>query len=169
MWNFGASEPQENKPGGMGPTVRRAVCRASAHTIWATCFAPMKWETWDPDVERLDDVSGPCETGTRCVFVMKQDGSRIGTELSEVESDRSLTFSGSAAGGLMKFIGRIDLTPVVADALERKPSTEIVYSFELQGVFGFLFTMFRRQLVVGGTEKGLENMVRLSEAAEASG
>lgn len=151
----------------MGVTVRKEVAKASAKTVWATCFAPMKWESWDVDVTKLDDVSGPLEDGTTCTFVMKDGGSRIPTTVSGVEQDKAFTFSGSAVGGLMKFCGVIELNPVPVDEGE-SPRTEINYSFEMSGLVGMLFNTFKSSAVVGGVEKGLENIVQLSEQAESN-
>lgn len=153
----------------MAPTVRTAIAKASAKTIWETCFVPMKWERWDPDVEVLEDVSGPPTEGSTCTFVMKDGGTRIPTTLSGVEYARSLTFSGSAVGGLMKFSGTVNLVPLTKDDVSQPETTEITYSFELFGIIGFFFTTFKKTLVVGGTEKGLANMVTLSEEAQAKG
>ena len=121
----------------------------------------MKWETWDSDVEKLDNVSGECVNGTTMDFHMKT-GSIVTCTLSNVVLNKSLTFSGTAAGGLMKFEGDIRLEPV-------EDSTKVDYTFGLSGVVGSVFQLFKSKYVIGGTETGLENIVRMSEEAQKSG
>ena len=107
------------------PVERSANVAATPETIWNTCFVPMKLESWDPDLKDMIDVTGGCENGTTCTFVMK-DGLNVPTTLSNVEKNKSLTFSGGMAGGLLKFEGNILITPV--DASNSKIDYKYVYS-----------------------------------------
>ena len=109
------------------PVERSANVAATPETIWNTCFVPMKWESWDPDLKDMIDVTGGCENGTTCTFVMK-DGNNIPTTLSNVDTNKSLTFSGGMAGGLLKFEGNILITPV--DASNSKIDYKYVYSIQ---------------------------------------
>jgi len=71
----------------MAPCEVSATVKATPETIWSTCFEPMKWESWDPDLNAVSDVSTDCcEEGTTCVFEMK-DGSNIPITLSNVEKN----------------------------------------------------------------------------------
>eukprot|EP00956_Cyclotella_meneghiniana_P029940 scaffold74192_cov68-Cyclotella_meneghiniana.AAC.2 len=141
------------------PVERSATVAATPETIWNTCFVPMKWESWDPDLKELIDVTGGCENGTTCTFVMK-DGNNIPTKLSNVEKNESLTFSGAVAGGLLKFEGTVLITPVDAS------NSKIDYKFGLEGLIGAMMSLFMKKAVVGGTQGGLDNMVKLSEEAQ---
>lgn len=58
----------------MAPCEVSATVRATPATIWSSCFEPMKWESWDPDLRELKDVSGPCDSGTTCTFAMNVSG-----------------------------------------------------------------------------------------------
>eukprot|EP00542_Grammatophora_oceanica_P019705 CAMPEP_0194047710 /NCGR_PEP_ID=MMETSP0009_2-20130614/25222_1 /TAXON_ID=210454 /ORGANISM="Grammatophora oceanica, Strain CCMP 410" /LENGTH=146 /DNA_ID=CAMNT_0038693395 /DNA_START=9 /DNA_END=449 /DNA_ORIENTATION=+ len=144
----------------MAPVDRSAVAEATPETIWKTCFVPMKWESWDVDVDHLDNVSGECVEGTTFNFVMKEGGTVVPNTLMDVEENKTLTFLGVFAGGLMKNKGVITLTPEGTD------KTKIDYSFELQGPLGWIFGKVKSQAVVSGTEEGLANIVKLSEAAQ---
>ena len=137
------------------------VAKASPATIWNTCFAPMKWESWDEDVVRLKDVSGPCKDGTKFLFVMK-DGYEATTVLSNVKQDQRLTFSGSMMGGWTRFKGIIELIPDP----DGQKQTKVDYTFEMSGMLGRIVNFVAKSKVVQGTEHGLQNIIRLSEAAE---
>lgn len=143
----------------MAPVKVSATVSASPETIWATCFEPMKWESWDPDLKAVTDVSGGCEEGSTCVFAMK-DGSNIPIALSNVEKNKSVDFKGSVLGGLVKAEGKVLITQVDTS------TTKIDYSFELSGLAGFIVAMVKKKECVEGTEGGLANMVKLSEEAE---
>ena len=147
----------------MAPVERSSVVNATAETIWKTCFEPMKSDSWDPDVKELQDVSGPCENGTTFIFVMN-DGSKVPTALSKVEANRTLTFSGSILGGAMGFSGTVDLKPQDTDPTR----TQVTYRFGLRGCVGGVFALLKSEMVVGGTEGGLANIVRMSEDAQSS-
>lgn len=136
-----------------------AVVQAAPETIWETCFAPMRWESWDHNLNRLKDVSGPCEDGTTCTFERK-DGRDFSFVLSDVAINKSLTFSGVSMGGAIKAEGKISIVPIDA------AFTKLEYSFELSGTVGFVVAVLRKGAVVEGTEGGLANMVRMSEEAQ---
>lgn len=144
----------------MAPVERSAVAEATPETIWKTCFSPMKWEAWDVDVDHLDNVSGECVEGTTFDFVMKEGNLVIPNVLINVEENKKLTFVGKFARGLMKNMGTVTLTP------EGSNKTKIDYTFELQGPLGWIFGHVKSEAVVGGTEEGLANMVKLSEEAQ---
>merc|ERR1719296_35077 len=95
-------------------------------------------------------------------FHMKT-GSVLLCTLSNVAENKSLTFSGSAVGGLMKFEGIIHLEPTDDDS-----TTKVKYSFGMSGAVGSVFQYIQSKYVVGGTETGLENIVRMSEEAQKS-
>jgi len=84
---------------------------ATPETIWATCFDDMKWESWDPDLIKVKNVSGGCENGTTCVFAMK-DGNRIPITLSNVEKNKSVNFSGGVFGGIARAEGKVVISAV---------------------------------------------------------
>eukprot|EP00406_Dinophysis_acuminata_P055966 CAMPEP_0179300716 /NCGR_PEP_ID=MMETSP0797-20121207/47181_1 /TAXON_ID=47934 /ORGANISM="Dinophysis acuminata, Strain DAEP01" /LENGTH=144 /DNA_ID=CAMNT_0021010201 /DNA_START=73 /DNA_END=507 /DNA_ORIENTATION=+ len=142
----------------MAPVECSADVKATPQTIWRNCFEHMAWERWDPDLKEVKDASGGCENGATCVFAMK-DGLDIQMTLSNVEKNKSLDFSGGAYRGTVRCVGKIVITPVDA------ASSKIDYSFELFGCFGSLVALLNNKAVVGGTETGLANMVKLSEDA----
>lgn len=146
----------------MAPVKRSAVADATPSTIWASCFEPMKWETWDEDIVETENVVGGCTNGATCVFVMneKSGGMKVPVLIDGVRENEALTFSGSyGIWGMMKFKGAIDLKEVD----ERK--TEVVYCFEIFGWAGPVINMLNQRAIVGGTESGLANIVRISEEA----
>jgi hypothetical protein len=147
----------------MPPVNRVSVAEATPQTIWKTCFEPMKWESWDPDVKELKDVSGPCMNGTTMNFVMVTGPSPMCT-LSNVVENSALTFSGKMAGGAVKFAGTILLTPEPDDS----GKTTVDYTFEISGCVGAIASRFKSKDIIGGTESGLANIVRLSEEAQRS-
>jgi len=119
----------------------------------------MKWETWDPDVTCLENTDEGCIEGAKPIFVMKSGGMKVPMTLKNVKKDETLTFEGSYKG--VYFKGDVELVPG-----EDEGKTLIKYSFELSGILGALFGFFNKKAVVVGTEKGLENMVTLSEEAQ---
>ena len=144
----------------MAPCKVSATVKATPETIWNTVFEPMKWESWDPDLNAVSDVSTDgCEEGTTCIFAMK-DGNNIPIALSNVEKNKSVDFKGSVAGGIIRAEGKVLITPVDAT------TSKIDYSFALLGFVGSLVSMIKKKEVVGGTQGGLDNMVRLSEEAQ---
>jgi hypothetical protein len=110
---------------------------------------------------KLIDVSGGCEDGTTFTFVMKDGGTRIPQTLSGVKKNESLTFSGTFYGS--NITGIITLTQVEGSD---KTKTKVDYSFDINGCVGFVVKTLRSEHVIGGTENGLANMVRLSEEAQ---
>lgn len=56
-----------------------------------------------------------------------------------------------------KVEGTVILTPLESD------KTKIDYTFDIGGLLGLFAKTFKRKAVVGGTELGLANMVRLAE------
>ena len=145
----------------MAPCKVSANVAATPETIWSTCFDNMKWESWDPDLLEVKDISGngSCEEGTKCVFAMN-DGSNFPITLSNVEKNKSVDFKGGILGGFVKAEGKVRIEPV------NDTTTKIDYSFELQGIAGTFITMIKRKEVVGGTQGGLDNMVKMSEEAQ---
>jgi hypothetical protein len=143
----------------MAPYQVSATVAATPATIWQTCFAPMKWESWDPDLKAVTDVSGGCEEGASCNFAMN-DGSDIPMTLSNVEENKSLDFKGSVLFGIVRAEGKVRIAPV-DDA-----TSKIDYSFELLGFAGSVVTALKRSEVVEGTKGGLDNMVKMSEEAQ---
>ncbi len=97
----------------MAPCEVSSTVSATPETIWETCFVPMKWEEWDPDLNEVKEASGGCEDGTTCIFAMK-DGNDIPITLSNVVANKSLTFSGGMLGGMIGAEGKVLITPVDA-------------------------------------------------------
>jgi hypothetical protein len=91
---------------------------------------------------------------------MKDGGTKIPQTLSGVKKNESLTFSGTFYGS--KIIGTITLTPEDNDITK----TKVDYTFDMVGFLGFFVKTFRSEYIIGGTENGLANMVRLSEEAQ---
>ena len=145
----------------MAPIKTSATVAATPATIWETCFAPMKWESWDPDLKEVKDSSGGCEEGTTCIFEMN-DGTNFPIKLSNVKKNESVDFSGSGAGGMIKAVGKVVISPVDCS------TSKIDYSFELKGLIGSIVAFVKKKECVEGTEGGLENMVKLSEEAQKS-
>jgi len=143
----------------MAPCEVSSELIATPETIWETCFAPMTWETWDPDLNKVKDLSGACEEGTTCVFAMA-DGNDIPITLSNVVKNRSVTFAGGVMGGIVGAVGTVVITPVTST------TSKIDYSFELNGCLGGLFGLLNKKGVVEGTQGGLDNMIKLSEEAQ---
>lgn len=136
------------------------TCKATPETIWETCFADMKWESWDADVEQVLDVSGGCENGTTFTFKMKT-GQKIKCTLSEVVKNQSVTFSGPVLPlGAGIFSGTILVIPIDDE------QTKIDYIFSFEGLFGWFFNFVANKPADKGTKEGLENMIRISEEAQ---
>ena len=145
----------------MAPTVRESDVKATPATIWQTCFADMKWEKWDPDVVCLEDLSGECIDGTTITFVMNAGPvKKIPCSLSYVKENERLRFAGTALWGLMSFDGLVEITA------KDETTSNIKYTFDMTGVLGTLVLRLNPAPVVGGTEGGLANMVKLSEEAQ---
>ena len=142
----------------MAPIRVSAAVKATPTAIWETCFAPMKWQIWDPDLAEMQDVSGGCEDGATCIFAMN-DGSSFPIELSNVKKNESVDFSGGALGGMLRAEGKV-LISTVDDT-----TSKIDYSFELKGFLGSIVSVIKKKECVHGTEGGLANMVKLSEEA----
>jgi len=141
---------------------RISIAKASPKTIWNKCFAPMTWETWDPDVEKLEEVTSNADgeklyDGTKFTFCMKT-GIKAPCTV-EMKEHELLVFRGAFFMGTASFEGKILLSP------EGKDSTKVTYSFGMEGIIGGLVGRLNKKAVVEGTEKGLENIVKLSEEA----
>lgn len=142
--------------------------KATASTVWTSCFANMKWETWDIDISELSEVSGPLENGTTFNFVMKDSNIIAPCVLSNVKENESFTFSGQMLKGIAKFKGTVLLKPVPDDEKKHTPNnnkgvTEIDYTFEMYGPLGGLMNFFKSKEIINGTEKGLEKMIEISD------
>ncbi|KAL3907644.1 MAG: hypothetical protein SGILL_008788, partial [Bacillariaceae sp.] len=124
-----------------------------------TCFADMKWESWDTDVEKVLDPSGGCENGTTFTFHMKS-GQMVKCTLSNVVKHESLTFRGPFLGGTANFEGTVKLTP------EDATTTKIDYTFGFGGFFGPVLGFVAQTAASEGTQHGLENMIRMSAEAQ---
>jgi len=135
---------------------------ATPSTIWKTCFAPMKWESWDADIKELTEVSGGCVNGTTANFVMK-NGDVVPCVLSEVIQNQSVTFSGQMKLGLIKFRGTVLLS-----GTSDSSKTHVDYTFQISGCLGAIANIAAKKEIVGGTEEGLKNIVKLSQQAQAS-
>mmetsp|Transcript_6748 Transcript_6748/g.8207 ORF Transcript_6748/g.8207 Transcript_6748/m.8207 type:complete len:150 (-) Transcript_6748:226-675(-) len=147
----------------MAPVESEAIAKAKASTIWKTCFQDMKWEKWDPDVVEVTNIqNGGFMEGGTFDFVMKEGPVKvIPCTISNFQHEKSITFSGSAMGGLLSFSGTIELTPQ-----ENDNETKVYYTFALSGCLGSIVSFANPKPIVAGTENGLANIVRLSEEAE---
>ncbi|KAL3822758.1 hypothetical protein ACHAXA_009632 [Cyclostephanos tholiformis] len=145
----------------MAPVEFTARAAATPETIWRTCIEPMKWESWDPDLREVKEVSGngKCEEGTTCIFAMN-DGQDVPVTITNVVRDKSVDFGGAFLKGTIRAEGKLRIRPIDTS------TSEIYYSFELLGLVGMLVTMVKRKDVVGGTKGGLDNIVKLSEEAQ---
>lgn len=144
----------------MAPIEVSATVAATPETIWQTCFEPMKWESWDPDLKEVKDVStSGCEEGTACTFAMN-DGSNIPITLSNVQKNKSLDFKGGMLGGIVRAEGKVMISPVDST------TSKIDYSFQLLGFIGSIVGMVKKKECVEGTQGGLDNMVKMSEEAQ---
>ena len=146
----------------MAPCEVSATVSATPETIWSTCFEQVKdFAAWDPDLKAVNDVSGDgtCQEGTTCIFAMN-DGSNIPITLSNVTKNKSVDFKGGVLGGIVRAEGKVLITKVDS------ATSKIDYSFELLGFVGSLVAMVKKKEVVGGTQGGLDNMVKMSEEAQ---
>mmetsp|Transcript_20443 Transcript_20443/g.35134 ORF Transcript_20443/g.35134 Transcript_20443/m.35134 type:complete len:148 (+) Transcript_20443:47-490(+) len=143
----------------MAPVQVSATVAATPETIWSTCFEPMKWESWDPDLKEVTDVVGGCEEGATCIFAMN-DGSKVPITLSNVTKNASLDFKGGMLGGILRCEGNVRIAPV------DEATSKIDYNFELLGFVGSIVSVIKKKEVVGGTQGGLDNMVKMSEEAQ---
>lgn len=148
----------------MAPVECETKVAATPKIIWETCFAPMKWELWDPDMEEMVDVNGDgMRDGTKLIFYMK-DGKEIKIKLANCIKYQSVYFSGKY-GTCMPATSKIQIIPI-QDSDSEKIETEIVYSFELNGCVGSCVTAIYEPMLVNGTEVGLCNIKKLSEKAQ---
>jgi len=81
--------------------------------------------------------------------------------LSDVETHKRFTFGCSFACGLGSATANFVLTPEGASG----EHTRIEYSFGMGGLMGSLLYRIYAKEMIGGTEKGLENICSLSEKA----
>mmetsp|Transcript_4184 Transcript_4184/g.9107 ORF Transcript_4184/g.9107 Transcript_4184/m.9107 type:complete len:187 (+) Transcript_4184:155-715(+) len=146
----------------MAPVECKTKVAATPKIIWETCFAPMKWELWDPDMEKMVNVNGDgVNDGTEVKFYMK-DGKKIKISLANCIKYQSVYFSGKY-GTCMPATSKIQIIPIEDS---EKIQTEIVYSFELNGCVGSCVTAMYEPMLVNGTEVGLCNIKKLSEKAQ---
>lgn len=147
----------------MAPVVRSEIVKATPSTIWGV-FEDMKWESWDPDLETVEDVEGGFAEGSTFTFCMKKEsgGMKLPTAIKDYKTNETFTFYGKAVGGLMKFEGTFLL-----ETTEKEGETKVTYTFSMMGLLGGLLSTFNKKAVVGGTEGGLANVVRLAEEAAA--
>ena len=57
------------------------------------------------------DTEAGCQEGATCTFVMN-DGNIIPVTLSNVQKNKSLNFSGGMFGGILKFVGKVLISPI---------------------------------------------------------
>ena len=140
------------------------TANANIDTVWKTCFVPMKWESWDPDVKEMKNVSGGLGIDSTFTFVMN-DGAEFQTRLVDVldeKSHKALIFSTSLVCGLLELRGEIELT-------ERSEVTEIQYNFSIGGCMACVASSNTRieQEIVNGVKVGLANIIDMSEKANS--
>ena len=106
------------------------ICQSDvSYPTIRSSFLSYRWEKWDHNINKVTNISGPCENTTTCLFEQK-DGTNFDFTLSNVEQYKSITFSGKSLGGTIKAEGKISITPI------DNFSTRIEYSFELSGAIG---------------------------------
>ncbi|KAJ1456311.1 hypothetical protein M885DRAFT_517790 [Pelagophyceae sp. CCMP2097] len=137
-------------------TVRAAV-QATPAEVWQRCFVGMNWESWDPDVVRMVDVSGGLVNGTTFKFEMKEGTKFLNCTLSNVVEETGFTFGGSAFHGFLCYEGNISLASGTAG------TTTVTYSFSMGGTVGVLAATANRDGTLGGAQRGLENIVALTQ------
>jgi hypothetical protein len=144
----------------MAPVVRSATVKATPSKIWSI-FGDMKWESWDPDLESVENIEGGFADGATATFVMKKEsgGMKFPIVITNFIPEKQFTFEGKAVGGLLKFAGTFELEPKTDN------ETTVTFTYSMTGMLGGLMTMFNSKAVVGGTEGGLANVVKLSEEA----
>ena len=158
-----------------GPCIRVAQnVKATPSTIWNTCIAPMNWEQWDEDIVGLEppksskQTSGgtpqlELEVGKSFTFIMKDSSVKeIPVTSLQVKPNEVIEYKGGVMYGLLKVWGKIEINPSTTD----NTTSDVKYSFELSGLLGSLAMWKDPKPVVHGTEKGLANIVRLSEEKE---
>ena len=138
------------------------TAKVSPQVVWNTCVAPMEWESWDPDIQGLLDLSGGCETGTRLTFHMK-DGAKYPAVLNKVVKQEFVSYTAKLLGGTVVIDGSIKLQKVD----QSEEATRITYSFQLKGLLGGLVGSLKSKLITDGTRDGLQNIIRLSEQASS--
>jgi len=148
----------------MAPYVQACEVNASPATVWKACFAPMKWETWDPDITHLDNpLGGSLATGTSFDFVMKDSSiQKIPVVLTNVNEYEVIKYEGRVLQGAMKFDATIEISPMGENL------SSVRYSFEMFGVLGSVIHFFNPKPVTHGVEMGLANIKRLSEEEAAA-
>ena len=107
----------------------------------------------------MKDASGGCDEGATCIFAMN-DGSDIPIMLSNVEKNKSVDFKGSMFRQTIRAEGKVRIDPVDSS------TSKINYSFELLGFVGSVVAMLKKKEVVGGTQGGLDNIVKMSAEAQ---
>jgi Polyketide cyclase / dehydrase and lipid transport len=147
----------------MGPYIKECEVKASPATIWEACFAPMTWETWDPDVAHIENVSGGLVTGTSFEFIMKEGPVKnIPVVLTDVKEHEVIKYVGSVLKGAMKFDSLVEIFQLDAH------TSRVRYSFDMFGVLGSTVNYLNPKAVTNGVDGGLANIKRLSEEAAAS-
>ena len=110
-------------------------------------------------VKEVKDVKGGCTEGATCTFAMN-DGSNIPITLSNVQKNKSLDFKGGVLGGIVRAEGKVRIAAVDDN------TSKIDYSFELLGFVGSIVSFVKKKEVIGGTQGGLDNMVKMSGEAQ---
>merc|ERR1739848_349929 len=157
---------REREKGGM-KVERTGVCAATRETIWRTCFEDVEqWNKWDPDMDKVTDATGPCETGTTMTFHLK-DGGKFPMKCENVVKHERLGFTGKFLLGMAGAEGTIVLKDR-AGSTAAAPETEVTYTFKLSGLLGSVFGRMNAKGITHGTEEGLANVVKLSQEAQTT-
>ena len=121
----------------------------------------MAFDTWDHDLSHCENASPECKDGATLDFITKEgphSTSRMTYMLSGVQENVSLTFSSKAMGGLLQI--SCNITIIVVD----EATSHIHSSCKMFGCLGCICGPCFTSAVVKGTEQGLANMKRISEA-----
>jgi carbon monoxide dehydrogenase subunit G len=79
--------------------------------------------------------------------------------MRDVSKNKQLSYGGKIFG-IVDFQASVKLTPL------DEGKTKVDYTFHMTGCIGSLFSKYNAAAIVGGTEKGLANIVQLSETAQ---
>jgi len=118
----------------------------------------MKWESWDPDLKCLEKAPNSPIDGSTFTFVMKT-GKRIKATLEATENER-LGYLASFWGSS----GKLECEILLVE--KERGMTEIQYSFGLLGCVGSLWRSVISKTITIGVEKGLANIIKISEDAQ---
>ena len=126
---------------------------ASPDAVWRR-IAALDWQTWDPDLARVENIEGGMVDGGRCQLVMN-NGVTMPIRFTRLDDARRVEWTGTCWGGTLKATGIIELMP-------KNSGTAVTYHFALHGLMGRPMQRLMRKTVDHGTAgcvAGLEREV----------